>query len=227
MVIQRKTDIWLPEALFTGKGDLAMDRRVLRLASKGELLKLYQGVYTASLERAPESVVQRNWARIVGHLLPNGVLSYRSGYDVQPVDGYLYVTRGNRRRILELPGLTIKVIPGPGAEANDTLFKGFFLPSTPRWLLENLAVGRGVAGRVLSRDAVEAEIDKILSIRGTYRFVELRDACRSLAEKLGRGKEFKRLDGIMGAMLAAKEFTACLDSPALSTSTALKGNNGT
>ena len=205
MTIQQKTDIWLPEVLFTGKGDLAMDRRLLRLASKGQLLKLYRGVYAANLERTPESVVLRNWASIVGHLLPNGVLSYRSGYEVKPVDGHLYVTRGNRRRILALPGLSIRVIPGPGAIGTDTPFKGFFLPSQPRWLLENLAVGRGVAGRVLSRDALEAELNKVLSIRGRHRFIELRESCCLLAELLGRGKEFKRLERIMGMMLEAHD----------------------
>jgi hypothetical protein len=201
MAIRQKSDVSLPEVIFTGEGDLAADRKVLRLASDGRLLKLYQGVYTSNLASPPDTVVVRHWASIVGHLLPGGVLSYLSGYATKPVDGRVYITRGNRPRTLELPGLTIKVIPGQGAVDGDVPYKKLFLASQARWLLENMAAGRGVAERVLSRDALEAELDKILSIRGEHRFNQLRDACRTLAETLGRDKEFKRLDAIMGAML--------------------------
>ena len=205
MAIKQKTDASLPEVIFTGEGDLAADRKVLRLVSEGQLLKLYQGVYTSNQKSPPESVVLRHWASIVSHLLPGGVISYRSGYEAKPIEGQLYVTRGNRPRTLELPGLTIKVIPGPSAADGDVPYKSLFLASQSRWLLENMATGRGVSERVLPQEALEAELDKILSIRGEYRFNQLRDACRTLADKMGREKEFKRLDGIMGALLGTHE----------------------
>ncbi|MFT0545286.1 Fic family protein [Allopusillimonas ginsengisoli] len=205
MAIKQKTDVSLPEVVFTGEGDLAADRQVLRLARAARVLKLYRGVYTSNLVSPPEAVVLRHWLSIVGHLLPDGVLSYRSGYDAKPVDGRIYVTRGNRSRTLELPGLTIKVVPGPGAVDNDMPYKNLFLASQSRWLLENMATGRGVNERVVSQDVIEVELDKLLLIRGEHRFNQLRDACRTLAEKLGREKEFKRLDGLMGALLGTHE----------------------
>lgn len=205
MQIKQKLDVSLPELVLTGLGDPAADRKVIRLADEGLLLKLYQGVYTSNLASPPEAVVLRQWASIVGHLLPGGVLSYRSGYDAKPLKGRIYVTRGDRPRTLELPGLAIKVIPGSGAVEGDTPYKGLFLASQPRWLLENLASGRGVGERVLVQSALEAELDKLLSIRGEYRFNQLRDSCRTLAQALGREKEFKRLDGIMSAMLGTHE----------------------
>lgn len=205
MAINQKGDISLPEVVFTGEGDLAADRKVLRQVRDGLLSKLYQGVYTSSLNSPPETVVLRHWASIVSHLLPDGVLSYRSGYDAKPVDGHLYVTRGNRPRTLELPGLAIKIIPGPGAVDGDAPYKRLFLASQPRWLLENLATGRGVSKRVLPPETLEAVLDKILSIRGEYQFNRLRDACCTLADQLGRQKEFKRLDGIMGGLLGTHE----------------------
>lgn len=168
MAIKQKSDVSLPELLFTGKGDPAADRKVIRLASDGLLLKLYQGIYTSNLASPPEAVVLRHWASIVSHLLPDGVLSYRSGYDAKPVEGRIYVTRGDRPRTLELPGLAIKLIPGPGAVEGDTPYKGFFLASQSRWLLENLATGRGVGERTLSQEVLESELDKVLSIRGEY-----------------------------------------------------------
>ncbi|AWB32984.1 Fic family protein [Orrella marina] len=200
MPIGQNADSLLPEILFTGAGDPAADRAVLRMASSGQLRKLHAGVYTSDLTSPAQMVVLRHWSSIVSHLLPDGVLSYRSGYDTKPFEGSLYVTRGNRARTIELPGLTIKVIPGPGAVDGDTPYKRLFLASQPRWILENLATGRGVSERVLSRYALESELDKLLSIRGEHRFNQLRDTCRTLAVKMGREKEFKRLDGIMGAL---------------------------
>lgn len=205
MASNEKDDTLLPEVLFTGEGDLAADRKVLRLARAGRLLKLYQGVYTSLVDSLPDVVVLRHWTSIVGHLLPGGVLSYRSGYDAKPVDGHLYVTRGKRARILALPGLTIKIIPGPGAVDGDVPYKGLFLAGQARRLLENLAAGRGVGERVLARGELKTELGKILAIRGAKRFIQLRDTCLTLAEKLGREKEFKRLEGMMGALLEAHE----------------------
>lgn len=205
MSIKQKADVVLPEVIFTGTGDLASDRRVLRLAEDKKLLKIYQGVYTSNLDSPLASVVIRHWADIVSHLLPGGVVSYRSGYEAKPVNGRVFITRGKTPRILELPGLTIKVIPGPGASEGDVPYKKLLLAGQHRWLLENLATGRGVAERIISQDVLETELDKILSIRGEYRFNELRDECRRLADTLGRVKEFKKLDAIMGALLGTHE----------------------
>jgi len=205
MAIKQKEDIGLPEILFTGGGDLAFDRKLLRLAGDKKLLKLYQGVYTSNLDSLPEAVVSRHWGSIVSHLLPGGVVSYRSGHDTKPVNGRIYVTRGKTPRTLELPGLTIKVIPGFGAAEGDVPYKNLLLASQPRWLLENLATGRGVAERVISQEKLEAELDKILAIRGEFRFNQLRETCRALSHTLGRVREFKRLDGIMGALLGSHE----------------------
>lgn len=201
MAIKQKADVLLPEVLFTGEGNPAADRKILRLVEEGLLRKLYQGVYTSNLTSPPETIVLRQWASIVSHLLPDGVLSYRSGHDAKPAEGRLYVTRGNRPRTLELPGLTVKIISGPGAVDGDAPYKRLFLASQARWLLENMATGRGVGERVLPKETLEAELDKMLSIRGEHRFNQLRDACRTLAAKLDREKEFKRLDAIMGALL--------------------------
>jgi hypothetical protein len=195
----------MPEVLFTGGGDAAADRRILRRAEEGQLRKLYQGVYTSNLASLPEAVVTRNWLSIVGHLFSGGVISYRSAHDAKPFAGRLYVTRGQRPRTIELPGLTVRVLPGPGAVTGDVAYKDMFLASQARWLLENMATGRGVSERVLSAEDLEVQLDKMLLIRGEYRFNELRDNCRALATVLGRDKEFKRLDGLMGALLGTHE----------------------
>ena len=55
-----------------------------------------------------------------------------------------------------------------------------FLASQARWLLENMATGRGVGERVLRAEGPEAQLDKMLLIRGEHRFNELRENCRTL-----------------------------------------------
>lgn len=205
MQIAQKTDDPLPEILFTGGGDPTYDRWVNRLAAADKLKKLYQGVYTSNLDSPLESIVIRNWGDIVSHLLPGGVVSYRSGREGKPVDGRIYITRGKTPRTLKLPGLIVKVIPGPGQTEGDIPYKDLVLASQPRWLLENLATGRAVAERVIPQETLETELDKILMIRGEHRFNQLRKVCRTLADNLDRTKEFNRLDGIMGALLGTRE----------------------
>jgi hypothetical protein len=205
VAIQQKTDATLPEVLFTGEGDPAADRRILRLAKSRKLRKIHPGIYSSNLDSPLESIVPRHWGDIVSHLLPGGVIAYKSGRDARPIDGRIYVVRGKTPRTFSLPGLTIKVIPGTGAVDGDVPYKRVFLAGQARWLLENLATGRGVAERVIPRTELEAELDKMLAIRGEQRFNQLRDTCRSLAESLGCAKEFQRLDGIMGALLGSHE----------------------
>lgn len=194
------------EILFSNQVD---SRRVGRYIEEGKLRRLYPGVYTANVDAPIESVVRRNWATIVGYLLPNGVLALRSALEQRPVDGILYVSRGQRRRTIEMPGLTVKVVPerppvleGP---ATDLKSKGLYFPSEARGFLDNLAQTRGVEPRTLPVEELEARLDKILTIRGDYKLNELRDRARILSGKLGMPKEFAKLDGMIGALLGTHQ----------------------
>lgn len=179
------------------------------MAGDGVLRRIYSGVYTSVLDLPLESVVLRNWGEIASHLLPGGVVSFRSAREGRPVDGRLYITRGRTPRTIEMPGLNIRVVPGKGAvtegSAQDAPYKSLFMASEVRWLLENMAAGKGVAERVLSREEVERYLDRVLLLRGELRFNELRDNCRQLAERLDLQKAFGRLDKIMGALLGTHE----------------------
>lgn len=203
MTIEHKKDGLLPEIVFSS-GDSTHSKRVARLAEDGRLQKIYSGVYTSNLEMPLERIVLRNWVEIVGHLLPGGVVSFQSARAGMPENGWLYITRGKTRRTLELPGLKIGVIPGPEAlkepDLSDVPLKALFLACEPRWLLENLATGKGLKERVLPQETVEAHLDKVLSLRGEEKLNTLRDHCRHLADLLGWQREFRRLDGLIGAL---------------------------
>ncbi|MCD9026603.1 Fic family protein [Luteimonas sp. BDR2-5] len=199
----------LPELLIPDDTNHAAARRVRRLAAAGRLRRLYAGIYTSNLDSPPEAVVLRHWQAIVGHLLPGGVISHRSAFDGRPRQNSLVITRGKTRRDLELPGLTVHVVPGPGPRldvpANDVPYGALYLSSDPRRHLENLTRGRGWSDRVLPQQAVEESLDRVLMIGGEHRLDQLRDQARGIAETLGYRAQFKRLDGLIGALLGTQE----------------------
>lgn len=73
--------------------------------ARGDVVRLARGVYTTDSTRAPEAVVRANWAKIVGRLLPDAVITDRSARSGAPVNGVLCLAHDARVRNLELPGL--------------------------------------------------------------------------------------------------------------------------
>ena len=126
----------------------------------------------------------------------------------QPENAVLYVTRGSTRRKLQLPGLTVEVIPGAGAtnmlRAQDAPYKRLFLACEPRWLLENMSVGKLVSTRVLPQGEVEQRLDRILVLRGEHGLNALRETARRVASELGMQPQFERLDRLIGALLGSR-----------------------
>ena len=197
------------ELAFAADSNPAAAKRIRRLAAAGQLRKLYAGVYTSNLDSPPEAIVLRHWQSIVGHLLPGGVISHRSAFDGKPHEASLVITRGRTRRDLELPGLTVHVVPGPGPRpqppSNDLPYGALYLASDPRRHLENLTRGRGWSSRVLPQDAVEASLDRILMVGGEHRLNQMRDQAREVAQALGYQAQFKRLDGLIGALQGTQD----------------------
>lgn len=171
--------------------------------------RLYPGIYTSNLDSPVETIVLRQWQPIVAYLLPGGVISYRSAFDGRPSNGCLTITRGKTRRDIKLPGLTIHVLPGPGARlappANDTPYGALYLSSDPRRYLENLTRGRGWSDQVLPQELLEASLDRILTIGGQHRLNQLRDQARQVATEFGYDAQLKRLDSLIGTLLGTQE----------------------
>jgi hypothetical protein len=199
----------MPELVLIAETDAAIARRTRRLAAKGALRRLHPGIYSSNVDSPPESIVLRHWLAIVGHLLPEGVISHRSAFDSRPHEGCLSITRGKTRRDLRLPGLTVHIVPGPGPRllppAPDSRFGALYLASDPRRFLENLTRGRGWSHRVLPQQALEAALDRILMAGGPKRLNQLRDQAREIAPSLGYQAQFKRLNSLIGALLGTHE----------------------
>lgn len=198
------SDVSTAEVFFSGE-DEAQARALRRQVESGAFRRIYAGVFTQNLHSPLESVVTRNWAAIASHLLPGAVMAYRSALEHRPVDGVIHVRRGRTRRTLALPGLLVEVYPGAGPllepPARDVPYRGIYLPSEARGFLENMATGRGASERVMPQEAVEQRLDNILTIRGKLKLHDLRECARVVADKLDMEPAFKRLDGLIGALL--------------------------
>src|SRR5271170_3030770 len=129
----------MPELVLVTETDAAAARRARRLAAQGTLRRLYPSIYTSNVDSPPETIVLRHWRAIVGHLLPDGVISHRSAFDSRPLKGTLSITRGKTRRDMRLPGLVVHIVPGPGPRleppAPDSRFGSLYLASDPRRFL--------------------------------------------------------------------------------------------
>lgn len=79
---------------------------------------------------------------------------------------------------------------------------GLYFASRPRQLLENLARSRGKNPRSAGAGAVEQTLIKILSASGKAELNKIRDVARDLAKPLDLEDEFKKLDGLIGALLS-------------------------
>jgi hypothetical protein len=199
----------LPELVLSSATDPAQAQRVSRLARAGRLRRIRAGVYTANLDSPPEAITRRHWRAIAEHLYPGAVVGYRSAARAGPDDGKLFLVQGKRAKRTALPGLEIVVVPGAGpitdGAALDVPYGGLFVASEPRRLLENLSTGKGARARTTGREAIEADLERILALRGERSLNSVRDAARGIAPRLGLAAAFEALDGIVGALLASRD----------------------
>ena len=209
----RQHDDALPEVVLVTSGDSAQAKRVSRLHHQGLLRQLYRGVYSSNLRANDGDVVRRNWSQILSYLAPEVVVSHRSAFDAKPVDDVVYITRAQGRRSYTLPGLNVKAVLHPkrgpivGAtsqSANDSLYQSIYVASQARAYLENLTPDIRLESRQLPRSEIEASLEKTLALRGSVALLRLRDDAREISEILDMPREFKTLDGIIGALLGSR-----------------------
>ncbi len=158
------------------------------LQKAGSICRIAPGIYTDQVAE-PEAVVLANWRRIVGHMLPNSVITDRSAFMGGPDQGVLFLARGAKARQIELPGLIVSVRQGAGpVEGDIELPEGLFLASPLRGILDNMLPSRAVRGKP-ARTLTTAEL--LVHVNATFakgdwkRTSEVLDQATRLAELLG------------------------------------------
>lgn len=196
----------LPEAFVS---TTAMSRAVTQAASAGKLRKLGTRLYTKNLSDSPEAIVRRNWYYLVHSYFPDALIADRTALENMPAsDGSVFII-SDKKRAIELPGLTFKPRKGPPPLDSDLPFAGGArLSSTARAFLENMQQSRsrdGAVPRTLSKAEIEERLDAIIRRGGEAAINKLRDDARAIAARLELDEEFKKLDGLIGSLLGTRE----------------------
>lgn len=186
---------------------------VAKAVRSGEVRRLGARLYTSNTREPPEEVVRRNRWLIVGLLFPDAVVSHRTALEAQPTPRGTVFLSGAYDRIVELPGLRIRQIRGPGPLEGDNRFvQTLWLASPARAYLECLRVRRvrGPESPALTRRAIEERLDRLIRHSGEDEINALRDRARAIAPDLGAEEAFAELDALIGTLLGtrAAELTA-------------------
>lgn len=196
----------LPEAFVS---TTAMSRAVAQAVSGGKLRKLGTRLYTKNLSDPPEAIVRRNWYYLVHSYFPDALIADRTALENMPAaDGSVFII-SDKKRAIELPGLTFKPRKGPPPLDTDLPFAGGArLSSTARAFLENIQPSRsrdGAVPRTLSKTEIEERLDAIIRRGGEEAINKLRDDARTVATRLGLEEEYRKLDALIGSLLGTRE----------------------
>lgn len=199
-----KNPIHLQEILF-GSSDKKESRRISLYLKEGTIKKIAPRLYTTNMTDSPESIIRRNWFRILAEQYPGAILSHRSALEGHPTNGHVFVTYSYTRNI-GLPGLTIHFQKGAKRLDGDRSFFGeLYLAQEARAYLENLQTTKGAdISKTLPKEQIEEKLEALIRSRGEEGLNELRDRARSIAEKLDMQKEFAQLNTLISALLATK-----------------------
>lgn len=193
----------LHEIVFASS-DRVISRKINQQIKSGELRKIAPRVYTSNADDSPEAIILRNWFRILSHLFPDAILSHRSAIEGRPVDGHIFLTYSSTRNV-QLPGLMVHLLQGPGHEiGTDHFIEHLYRSSEPRAYLELMQSVQSTnqVPKTLKREALEARLDAMIRMRGDQGLNQLRDEAKVLAPALDMLKEFNNLNRLISALLS-------------------------
>jgi len=180
--------------------------RKISLAEKaGKLKKIAPRVYTTNMLDAVESVVKRNLIDILAWRFPNAVISHRSAQELRPtVEGEFFLTYSFRKKISDLPGITLNINEGPKAIEGDILLNGIYISSEYRWMLECMQISKrqGEQSKALPISFIENRLEKMILIQGEDKLNEFRDKLREVSVLLNMPVEFEKLNRIISALMS-------------------------
>ncbi len=212
--MQKKATSQWPEVVVS-IGDKSYTQAVRRAAKAGVLRKIGSKIYSSNLKDTPENIIKRHRYQILGQLFPKAVISHRSALDGGILaEGAVFLTYKYTRTV-QWPGLTVRLVRGPGPDEEDTLFlENLFISSRGRAFLENLIPSRERKGFIkkVPLDSLEDRLDRMARIYGPEELNRLRDQAHRVAVRLGMEREYAALNKLIGGFLGtrpdAKQVTA-------------------
>lgn len=194
----------LPEVFLSTAAISPVVTRGVRL---GTIRRLEGRLYTTNVTDPPEHVVQRNLWQIVGLLFPGAVVSHRTALEGRPTPGGSVFLTGPYARIVRLPGLRIRQLPGPGPLDGDNRFMAsLWLASSARAMLECFRTRRvrGLESPSVPRAEIENRLDRLIRFSGEDEANALRDRARLIAPELDAEDVADELHALVGTLLGTR-----------------------
>lgn len=191
-------------ALFFSTSD-EVSRTLSNKAKKGELVRIYRGIYTDAAYKDVAKVVTSKWYEIVHYLFPKAIAAYRTAHELRPIEGTVYILQDGvtRRKISISTVLTIDLQDGNTTDLIEPFVPTLFRSSPTRQYIENLSISRASVKKTLGRVWVEQQLSKeIRRPNGEDELIKIRDSARHFAEKNGFDYEFSILNEIISSLLS-------------------------
>ncbi|MFI4955698.1 MAG: Fic family protein [Gammaproteobacteria bacterium] len=186
----------------------------------GKLRRIYHGIYTDDLEQPLEHIIQKEWMSIVSHVVSQGILSFRTAYDLKPTafekgTSIVFVTSSYTKTI-NLPGLIIKVLKGNSHDYKEPISLTLSRSNEARMLLENLSTVnnktyRGI--KTVGQEGVERYLTRVMRGRGESALNRIRDEAKNIATDFMLNVEYKALEKIISALLSTHHADDILKTP--------------
>ena len=191
------------EIIFSSS-DPAISRKISKAEKEGRLKKLAPRIYSTNLIDSKENIVRRNLIEILTWRYPNAVISHRSAQELRPnKDGEFFLTYNYRKKISDLPGITLNIMEGPKALESDISLNGIYVSSEYRRMLEftQISKRKGEQSKALPLAFIEERLEKMILIRGEDKLNEFRDRLREVSAELDMQSEFEKLNKIISTLL--------------------------
>lgn len=163
----------------------------------------------------PGTLVFSNWPDIVHWAFPDAIVTHRTAVSMRPEKGTVFLTRPiSAYRNYKVGPLTVSVTPGDVEIATRPINRDLRASDDARAWLENLSASRrrGRISRALGQEALELELDKVMTLKGEDYLKAVRREANTIAPQLGLEEEAERLDAIIGALCATRPHAGILKS---------------
>lgn len=202
--MEKVLPVQLQEIIFSST-DRTTSRQITELEKAGKIKKIGPRIYTGKVNEEPANIIRRNIFTILGNQYKNAVLSHRSALEFKPTEnGTLFLTHTYTKKI-ELPGITLRIVEGPGPIDGDNKFFGeLYVSQQARALLENLQVSKkaGPDSKTLPIEKLEERLEKMKRVNGEDAINDLRDKARNISRELSMEKEFEKLNSMISSLLS-------------------------
>lgn len=199
MIILAK-DLFLNEEM-----NATEQRAALRRVQAGELYRVAPGIFSSLPENEWPDQLRRERVRVLAALFPNSIVGYRTAFDAMLNRQEIFLNY-SYSRVANLPGLRINLVKGAAPQHGDMPMSHskLYFPSEVRILLDNLSIDRSGHDRNVPAEAIEERLMNILHGRGENALNAIRDRAGDIAPLLGREREFRLLDKMIGNLLGTR-----------------------